>query len=152
MLFHVSLLNLGNARFQSPENLLSLAVRYLCVDHGILDVGVSEVVFDELYSFTGIKQMGGYGVPETMDRIFWVDPCFLRISLEKLMRSLPADVTLSASEQGIAGIQPLFEILPDELFGSLEERSFPADPAFQSMDEYLFVFKVDVGEFEREGF
>ena len=113
---------------------------------------MSEVVSDELYPFTSIEQMSGYGVPERMDGVFRIDPRFLCISLEKLMHSLPAEIALSACEQGVAGIESDFEVFPDKLLGSLEERSFSADPAFHSIDEYLFVFKVDVGGFERKSF
>ena len=82
MLFHFTLLNLGNVCFQSPENLLSLVIGYLCVDHGVLDVCVSKVVSDELYAFASIEQMGGYGVSQGVDGVFGINPGFLCISLE----------------------------------------------------------------------
>ena len=105
---------------------------------------MTEVVSDKLYAFACIQEMGGYGVSQGMDGIFGIDPCFLCVSLEKLMHSLSADVALSACEQRIAGIQPLLEIFPDELFGSREKRSFSADPALDSVNEYPFVFQVNV--------
>lgn len=101
---------------------------------------MTEMVSDKLYAFACIQEMGGYGMPERMDGISGIDPCFLYVSLEKLMHSLPADVALSACEQRIAGIQSLLEILPDELFGSREKRSLSADPALDSVNKYPFVF------------
>jgi len=150
MLFHLTLLNPGNVRFQSPENFLSFVIGYLGVDHGVLYVGVSEMVPDELYSLAGVQQMGGYGVSQGMDGVFGVNACFLRVSLEKLMRSLPAEIALSAGEQRVAGIRSLFKVLSEKLFRYPEERPFSSDPAFRSVDEYPLVFKVDVGGSERE--
>ena len=145
MFFHIPLLYFGNTRFQSPENLLSFVIGDLGVDHGVLDVCVSEVVSDELYAFASIEQMGGYGVSQGMDGVFRVNACFLSILFEQLLHPLPAEIALSPGENGISCIKSLLEILPDELFRCFEEWSFSADPALHSVDEYPFILKVNVG-------
>jgi len=107
-----------------------------------------QMVSDELYPLASIKEMGGYGVPQGVNRESGVKPCLPDISPEQLLDPLPFEVALSAREQGIASVQPSLEIFPDELFCCLEERTFSADPALHSLDEYPFVFKVNVREFE----
>jgi len=77
----------------------------LCVNQGVLNVDVSQVVPHEFNAESCIQQMGADGMAQAMDRVLRADTGALGILFEQLLDSLAVQIALAPGEKGRTGGQ-----------------------------------------------